>query len=450
MLQDRQGLALSTSSAEAAAGFEQALGAYVGYRADAAQHLARSLAADGEFGLAHCLAGYFAMLPYKRANLPAASEAARRARAPMAGATARERAHLAALEAWIAGDLARTLATWEGIVAENPRDLLAFRLAHFNNFWLGRPQAMRASAEGVLPKWGRELWGYGTILSCLSFAREECGDRAAAEAAGEAALAIDPGDLWALHAMAHLREMQGRAGDGIALLERHERHFAGGNNFVHHLWWHRALFHLERREFKSVLELYERRFRDLAAPLTVAQPDLYIDVQNAASMLFRLERLGIEVGERWIELADKAEQRVGDCLSAFTQPHWMMALAATGREAAARRLLEGMRDFARSGELIAELVGAVALPVSEAVLAHRQGRHAEAADLMKPVLGRMAELGGSHAQQDVLEQLFLDAAMKAERAEDVRLALRRAAARYGGPPERRVGYAEAARRFGSA
>ena len=54
------------------------------------------------------------------------------------------------------------------------------------------------------------------------------------------------------------------------------------------------------------------------APLTQAQPDLYIDVQNAASMLFRLELLGIDVGDRWNEIADKAEARIGDCLSAFT------------------------------------------------------------------------------------------------------------------------------------
>ena len=89
--------------------------------------------------------------------------------------------------------------------------------------------------------------------------------------------------------------------------------------------WHRALFHLERREFDTVLDLYDRRFRDLAAPLTLAVPDLYIDVQNAASMLFRLEFQGIDVGDRWTELADKAEARIGDCLSAFTLPHWMMA-----------------------------------------------------------------------------------------------------------------------------
>ncbi len=103
------------------------------------------------------------------------------------------------------------------------------------------------------------------------------------------------------------------------------------------------MFHLEQREFGVVLDLYDERFRNLTSPLTQMQPDLYIDVQNAASMLFRLERQGVDVGDRWIEIADKAEQRIGDCLSAFTQPHWMMGLAATKRDGASRRMLDAMR-----------------------------------------------------------------------------------------------------------
>ena len=47
----------------------------------------------------------------------------------------------------------------------------------------------------------------------------------------------------------------------------------------------------------------------------------------------------------------------------------------------------------------------------EAVLAHRRGEYIRAVDLMKPVLDEMYRLGGSHAQQDVLEQLFLDSAV---------------------------------------
>jgi hypothetical protein len=447
MFQDQHSLPISTLSTEAADNFDHTLSAYLKYRADTPQHLARTLAADPEFGLAHCLAGYFAMLSYKLANIPVAAEAARVARVMTVKATARERAHVQALDVWITGDIDRTLAIWDHILSEYPMDVLAFRLAHFNNFWLGRPQAMRASAEQVFPKWGRDLPAYGTILSCRCFANEECGDYAAAEPSGWAALAIDPADFWGIHALAHVMEMQGRRCEGIGLLEKHEQYFPGGNNLIHHLWWHRAMFHLEQLEFDAVLDLYDRRFRNLTSPLNQALPDLYIDVQNAASMLFRLERQGIDVGDRWIEIADKAEQRIADCLSAFTQPHWMMALAATKRDDAARRMLDAMRVFGLGAGAVAQVVGAIAVPVSKAVLAHRRGEYARAVDLMKPILDEMHRLGGSHAQQDVLEQLFLDSAVKANRSDDIRLMLARVTASHPIPPERRIGYAHAARQF---
>jgi tetratricopeptide (TPR) repeat protein len=447
LLQDQHGLTISTSSAKAAASFDRTVLAYLKYRADTPQHLARTIAADPEFGLAHCLTGYFAMLSYKLANVPLADEAARTAHAMTAKATARERAHVRALDAWIAGDIDRSLTIWDDIVSEHPTDVLAFRLAQFNNFWLGRPEDMRASVEQAFPKWGRDLPGYGTILACRGFANEECGDYATAEPCGRAALEIDPADFWGLHAVAHVMEMKGRHRDGIDLLEKHEQYFAGGNNLIHHLWWHRALFHLEQREFDAVLDLYDQRFRNLASPLNQAVPDLYIDVQNAASMLFRLERQGVDVGDRWIEIADKAEPRIGDCLSAFTQPHWMMALAATGRDDAARRMLDAMCVFGLGSGAVAQVVGTIALPVSNAVLAHRRGDHDRAVDLMKPILHEMHCLGASHAQQDVLEQLFLDSAVKANRGDDVRLMLARVTARRLISPERRIGYAEAARQF---
>src|SRR5262249_28036024 len=95
---------------------------------------------------------------------------------------------------------------------------------------------------------------------------------------------------------------------------------------------------------------------------------------------------------------------------------------------------------------VAHVVATVALPVSQAVLAHRRGDFAGALDLMRPILDDIERLGGSHAQQDVLLQLFLDAAVKADRGDDVRLLLWRGA-RHPVPPERRVGYAEAASRF---
>ena len=177
------------------------------------------------------------MLSYKHSNIPLAANAARAARAATAHATARERAHVDALDAWIAGDLDCTLAVWDDIVREHPTDVLAFRLAHFNNFWLGRPQAMRASADGVFAKWDRDLPGFGTILSCRCFANEECGEYAIAEACGWEALAIDPADFWGIHGVAHVMEMQGRRRGASTSSPSREHFFAGGNNLIHHLWW---------------------------------------------------------------------------------------------------------------------------------------------------------------------------------------------------------------------
>src|SRR5262249_34988373 len=113
----------------------------------------------------------------------------------------------------------------------------------------------------------------------------------------------------------------------------------------------------------------------------------------------------------------------------------------------AKRVIEGMRAFARGNGTIERLVGRVALPLCEAVLAHGQGRHADALKLMRPIVGDLFLLGGSHAQQDVLEQLYLESALKAQGGDGVRLMLERVSGRHPVPLARRIGYAAAASRY---
>ncbi len=210
--------------------------------------------------------------------------------------------------------------------------------------------------------------------------------------------------------------MQGRHADGIAWLDGLARHWDGANNMVHHLWWHRALFHLERGETDAVLALYDERIRNLDSPLVKAMPDLYIDVQNAAALLWRLEHVGVKVGGRWTEIADKAEARIGDHVLIFTLPHYMMAFAAEHRDTAAARLLEAMQAFAEAGQgTAAPIVGAVAVPLTAAVLAHRQGEHARVLALTVPIQDRIWQLGGSHAQRDVFTQMIVDSAVRTGR-----------------------------------
>ena len=182
MFQDAHGLDVTAATAVAVQAFDHALMGYVSYRADIPQRMAALFEADPEFGLAHCLKGYFAMLSYKQAAVPIASCRCG-CRRFTERATPREHAHIAALQAWIAADRIVPAAVWEQILDDHPRDVLAFRLAHFVNFWLGRPDSMLASVLGVGRHWSGDLPGYGAILGCRCFAHEECGYYTEAEAA---------------------------------------------------------------------------------------------------------------------------------------------------------------------------------------------------------------------------------------------------------------------------
>lgn len=448
MFKDCRGLALTTASETAAAAFDHAIDGYLCYRADLPGRMDALLAADGDFGLAHTLKGYLILMGFRADTLGYAR--ATLAQARRCPGTVREAMHADALAWWLDGCPERAVAVWDQVLNDHPHDILAFRLAHFVNFWGGRAEAMLASVRSVERHWAAAVPGYGSVLACRCFALEEAGHYLEAENAGREAVRLDPTDLWAAHGVAHVLEMTGRRLEGIAWVEGLESQWDGSNNLKHHLWWHQSLYHLEMGDFARVLALYDAGYRDLAAPLTGLAPDLYIDVQNAASMLYRLGRQGVDTGSRWAELADKAEARIGDCLSAFTLPHWMMALAATGRDAAAEAMLCGMRDFAAGTQPLAELVRDVALPVTQAVLANGQGRHADEVAAMRPVLGEMYRMGGSHAQQDVLEQVFLDSALKAGSDCDARMVMERVAGRHPVPPHRRRGYAMGAGLLGGS
>jgi hypothetical protein len=418
LFRDARGLDFTAASEAAVKAYDVAIDHYLGNCLDTADRIADALKADPGFVMGHVLKGDLTMLLSNVAYLPAVAKAIAAAEAGSAAVTPREHAHLEALKSWHAGREDKAIEIWAGILAQYPTDLLAMRLSHFSLFWRGEAPRMRALASQAVMAWDPNLPGYGFTLGMLSFGHEETGDYREAERLGRAAVERNSGDTWATHAVAHVMEMQGRHRDGIAWLEGLAPAWAERNNFVHHLWWHRALYHLELGEGAVVLDLYDRRVRPLDSIVVQKQPDMYIDVQNAVSLLWRMEAAGLDVGNRWAELADKAEKRIGDHILIFTLPHFMMALAADGRDAAAARMLATMRDFASRGASdLAKTVGEVAVPVSEAVLAHRRGDHARAIALILPIRDQIVRLGGSHAQRDLFTQVLLDAALKAgERA----------------------------------
>ena len=406
-------------SPAARAMLDQVILGYAGYETDTPRRLAALLDAEPDMGLAHIVRGYFLMLNFKLANVPAAREALDTARKHIGGDLAWALAHAAALEHWIAGDLDRTLAVWEQILAEHPRDILAFRLHHFNNFWLGRPQRDARVGRARAAAMGADMPGYGTMLGLPLLSRiEECGDYPSRKPPGaprpSRSTPAMSGPRMPWRTCWRCRAAATRASRGSTAWSGN---WDGANNL------HASSVVAPRRCIISSAASSTGRARSLRPALP--QSRLAADPGAAGSLHRRAERrldavppasgIGIDVGNRWDEIADKAEARIGDCLSAFTLPHWMMALAAAGRwrrggaharcDARLRRAGDGHRGAAGGRLRAAGLRGRAG--------ASHAANTSDAVELMRPALGGMYRLGGSHAQQDVLEQLFLDCAVKA-------------------------------------
>lgn len=409
MLSDVRGLTLSTGKEAAVQHFNAAIDDYFQYRVSAGKHAKAAVEADPEFAFGHCLRGYLFMLFGSTAFHGHARAALDLARAHAEGISEREVAHIAALETWLGGDTTETCALWEDIMVAYPRDLLAVRLQHFALFWLGRSADLLGGPARVLHAWDDKVPGYGNILGMMAFGHEECGAYAEAEAAGKRAVEIDPQDLWAVHAVAHVLEMQGRLKEGLAWLDYPADAWNDRNPFRGHLWWHRALFLYERGDYDAVLALYDRSIRS-------EKSDFYLDIQNAAALLVRLEFAGADVGDRWGELADHVETRLDDHVLAFTDAHAMMALTATGRDETAGRLLTSLEAFAGTpGNSCARTLKPVAIPVCEAIRCFAQGDYARTVELLMPLRPDFIRVGASHAQRDIFHQYLIEAAMRAER-----------------------------------
>lgn len=414
MQNDPRGLPLSTDNADAVTQFNHAVDGLLHYKLDVGDRVKAALAADPDFVMGHVLRGHLLLGFYNNALLPSVGRSLASAEALRPGATEREQLHIDVLAALHGGERVEAGRRYDALLEKHPHDLLALRLSHGNYFWQGDRENLRDCVTRVLPHWDEQVPGQHFLLGMLAFGQEECGQYEEAERNGRAAVERDPQDHWATHAVAHVMEMQGRHKDGIAWLGSHQTRWTGHNNFVFHLWWHKALFHLEQEQFGEVLRLYDEEIRREPS-------DFYLDLQNAISLLWRLELLGLEVGGRWEELAEQSAQHIQDQALPFNDLHYVMALLRAGRVQEAEQLVEALRSFSmQGGRNHAASVAEVTLPVCEALLAWHQQDYATAAARLGPVSTTLYRTGGSHAQRDVIAQTLVEATLRAGQMEQAR------------------------------
>jgi hypothetical protein len=346
--------------------------------------------------------------------VPQARAALRLAETLAGPAPEREGAHLAACQAAAGGRWQRACALWDSILVEHPRDALALLCAHLFDFYRGDAINLRQRVARVLPEWPADDALRPYVLGMHAFGLEECNLHERAEAAGREALAADPRGPWAIHAVAHVMEMQGRAAEGVQWLEQCRAHWAFGNGLAGHCGWHQALFHLEQLDTAAALRLYDEFLAGEAAQA------VHLQRLDGVALLWRLHLLGVDGGGRWHELAARYAAASGDTgFYAFNDVFALLAFIGAGDLGAARRLVDAAERHAAldAAEPIDNRAMAldVGLPLMRGLLAFAQGRSEAALQSMAPVRAIAQRFGGSHAQRDLIDQTLLAAGVQAGR-----------------------------------
>ena len=404
MQRDYLGNPVTGSQAPTLAALDDFIEGFLAYETRAETILAAA-DRDPESCLANSYAGFLWMLLEAPEAPRHAARYLRAAEHGAAHAGRREQLNAALLRAWVDDDLPRALNLCEQATDESPRDLVVAKIHQYFEFNRGNaPEMLR-----VALKINAAAADVPYVHGMAAFAFEQCHLLGEAEHAAHRALHMRRKEPWAQHALAHVLLTRGHIDEGSSFLESQADTWTGLNSFmVTHLWWHLALYYLSQGRHIQALELYDHHCWGIAK--TYSQ-----DQVGAVSLLARFGIAGIDVGERWQDVADYLEKRAHDTLQPFLTLQYLYGLARAGRPQA-EALLAAVRAYAPQAPAFYRAVWQeVALPTCEGLYAHARGDYDRAWHWLAGALPRLGEVGGSHAQRDLFEQILLDAGLKSGR-----------------------------------
>ncbi|VWX57306.1 conserved hypothetical protein [Burkholderiales bacterium 8X] len=326
-----------------------------------------------------------------------------RALAGVAAVTPREARFVQAVAAWHRGEVDAAIELHHLQAREHPRDLASLKLGQYHCFNIGDMDGMLRMALAAHPAADDVPYLHGMT----AFGYEQCNRLAEAEASARRAIGMLRKEPWAHHALGHVLLTQGRLAEGLAFMRSVSDTWTGLNSFmVTHNWWHLALFLIDLGHHAEALEVYDRHAWGVAK-------DYSQDQIGAVSLLARLELAGIDVGNRWADVAEHLRARTDDHVLPFLDLQYLYGLARAGLPEA-DALLAGIEAHARDPKTLhVEAWKQVCVPAAHGLRAFVAGSYLEAADRLGPTLPLMVQIGGSHAQRDLFDQIYLEALLRA-------------------------------------
>ncbi|MEH2233781.1 MAG: tetratricopeptide repeat protein [Nostoc sp.] len=403
MVKDASELEITTDSSAVVDAINSFVDQLLGVGNDA-QVILKAVEADPTCVMANAQVAAFYLFAGGSVALTKAKSHLKVAKSYLKRANVREKLYVAAIEAWANRDIAQAIAHHEALAIAFPRDLASVHLAQYHYRNSGNSQGMLLIAEKVFAANRDNPYMYGM----LAFGLEECHRLAEAEEYGRIAIALKRDNRWAHHAVAHVLETQGRLEEGISLMENLSDTWEYSSSaFYGHLWWHTSLYYLDIENFAKVLEIYDRRIWGRA------KKDNGREQINAIALLLRLELRGVDIGSRWQELAPYLQPRIHEHALAFLDLQYIYALVRGGKDDWAVEMLESMQTHGENVLPYARRTWVeVGVPAAKGMIAHARGDWKSAIAHLEAVLPDLYSTGGSHAQRDLFEQIYLDALIR--------------------------------------
>ncbi|XP_077990512.1 tetratricopeptide repeat protein 38-like isoform X2 [Glandiceps talaboti] len=321
-----------------------------------------------------------------------------------------EKLHIDAVEHLALGNTKRACDKWEESLLHYPTDSWAMRSYFIGQLCLGQSQAYRDKLASVIPQWKTTMSTnmYSYIKGLYAFSLQETNLFSEAEVEAMQALQLNPKEAWSIHTVEHIKEMQGKPDEGIAFVENRLDNCKKFGQYGH-LVWHLALYYIEKGDYESAMTLYDDTL------LKVLAEDDTVSINDAASLLYRLELEGVNVGERWQNVYDVILPHVEDQALVFNDMHYLMAAQCSKHKDVADRLIESIKTFVSDGDKTNEhirIYNNIGLPMCQAFHAYDNGEYAIAVNLLNPIRYQVYEIGGSIAQRDIFNLFLIHAALK--------------------------------------
>lgn len=307
-----------------------------------------------------------------------------------------------AVTAFIAHGPVAALEASRRYVQQFPADALAITVFVWSRLLSAVPGAREEAFDYLHATADPTDW---RVAPHLAMAMQEAGDYHAAQQIAERAHAVEPAAAHPVHVLAHVHYETGEHAAGRRWLDGwRTKHAIMG--YRTHFVWHTALHALAEGDVEEALS----RYRTGIDPQSVA---------DAGTLLWRCRLAGESQPDLAAQAVAAADPVLRHMPIAFFVFNACFTLSAAGEADALNELARRLGDDPRPG--FADLVA----PVARALAALLAGDPAATVALLEPLPEKLARLGGSHAQREIVEDTLIEALLILGRTDHARTVLER-------------------------